>query len=330
MQKVAQKRKAEPKHRHPNSRQLPVFISSDDIYDNAADYKQIQTFNAAKRPTQTKSDGACFQRDVTCLRTLASTYSTVLAKTNLHFLDLSLLTSVGVGRYTGQRLLESPQSISHFFKGRNWSYFQYIPLHYQQSVLISSATDCVLARVRCLLTPDDKKWELFALSSYSRALSKLQDAIYSTSQQITAEVLCSTLMLGLYEVSVSLADLWRCWLTGSFFFFLPAQLLNPSREDAWIKHTAGATYIIQLRGPLSYQSEFEKCLFMGHVGPMVSIVPLPSPNLPIKQRLNLSRQQKQYSIMKFVSLIIQHGKRSFCQLSPTILLCRKEVLWLSP
>ncbi|KAL6899917.1 hypothetical protein GGI43DRAFT_53705 [Trichoderma evansii] len=154
--------------------------------------------------------------------------------------------SVGVGRYTGQRLLGSPQIISHFFKGRNWSYFQYIPLHYQQSVLIRSATDCVLARVRCLLTPDDKKWELFALSFYSRALLKLQDAIYSTSQDITAEVLCATLMLGLYE------------------------LLNPSREDAWIKHAAGATYLIQLRGPQNYKSEFEKCLFMGHIGPMAT------------------------------------------------------------
>lgn len=217
MRKVAQKRKAEPKYRHPNSRQLPVFIPCDKPCDSAADHKPTETFNVAKRPTKAKSDDICLQTDITYLRTLASAYSTVLTKTNLHFLDLSLLTSVGVGRYTGQRLLESPQSISHFFKGRNWSYFQYIPLHYQQNVLIRSATDCVLARVRCLLTPDDKKWELFALSSYSRALSTLQDAIYSTSQGITAEVLCTTLMLGLYEVSANAKDLGRHWLIVFFF-----------------------------------------------------------------------------------------------------------------
>ncbi|PTB37944.1 hypothetical protein M441DRAFT_173355 [Trichoderma asperellum CBS 433.97] len=246
MQKVAQKRKAEPKYRHPNSRQLPLFIPRDDLCDSSAKYKESQTFNVTKRHAKTKSEDVFMRTDTTYLRTLTPTYSTVLAKTNLHFIDLSLLTSVGVGRYTGQRLLESPQIISHFFKGRNWSYFQYIPLHYQQNVLIRSATDCVLARVRWLLAPDDRKWEFLALSCYSRALSKLQDAIHSTSQHITAEVLCATLTLGLYE------------------------LLNPSREDAWMKHTAGATYIIKLRGPQNYTSEFEKCLFMGHVGPMAT------------------------------------------------------------
>lgn len=218
MQKVAQKRKAEPKHRHPNSRQLPIFISSDGFHESAAEYKQIQVLNMAERPSQTKPECVYIQTDALRLQTPSSTYSAVLAKTNLHFLDLSLLTSVGVGRYTGQKLLESPQTIAHFFTGRNWSYFQYIPLYYQQSVLIRSATDCVLARVRCLLTPDDKNWELFALSAYSRALSQLQDAMDSTSQRLTAELLCATQMLGLYEVSVTAFNrLWRTLVNCSLF-----------------------------------------------------------------------------------------------------------------
>lgn len=222
MQKVAQKRRAEPKHRHPNSRQLPVFIPSNGLHESAAEYKQIQALDVAERPSQTKPDGVYIHPDTTYLRTPTTTYSAVLAKTNLHFLDLSLLTSVGVGRYTGQRLLESPQTIAHFFTGRNWSYFQYVPLHYQQSVLIRSAADCVLARVRCSLTPGDQRWELYALSAYSRALSKLQDAMDSTPQRITAELLCATQMLGLYEVSVSSADFGKCWLTVSFFSFWSA------------------------------------------------------------------------------------------------------------
>lgn len=206
MQKVAQKRKAEPKHRHPNSRQLPVFMLSNGFHGSAAEYKQTQALNIAERPSQNEPECVYIQTDILRLQTPSSTYSAVLAKTNLHLLDLSLLTSVGVGRYTGQKLLENPQTIAHFFTGRNWSYFQYIPLYYQQSVLIRSATDCVLARVRCLLTPDDKKWELFALSAYSRALSQLQDAMDSTSQRLTAELLCATQMLGLYEVSVTAFD----------------------------------------------------------------------------------------------------------------------------
>ncbi|KAL7933844.1 hypothetical protein V8C35DRAFT_302573 [Trichoderma chlorosporum] len=246
MQKVAQKRKREPKHQHPNSRQIPIFLGPGDESDCAADQKQPQALEVAKVPAKTGSDGVCLRTDVTYLRTVASAYPMILAKTNLRFLDLSLLASVGVGRYAGQRLLENSRNISHFFEGANWSYFRYIPEHYDQSVLIRSATNCVLARVRCLLTPDEKRWELFALSQYSIALSKLQDAIHSTLRNITTEVLCATRILGLYE------------------------LLNPCRENAWVKHTAGATYIIKLRGPYSYNTDFEKSLFMGHVGPMAT------------------------------------------------------------
>ncbi|KAL6805119.1 hypothetical protein J3E68DRAFT_387676 [Trichoderma sp. SZMC 28012] len=246
MQKVAQKRKRQPKHQHPNSRQIPVFIADEDFSGSATDRRQTETVDVTRIPAITSYDDVCLRADVAYLHTVSPAYPIMLAKTNLRFLDLSLLASVGVGRYTGQRLLENPQSITHFFEGKNWSYFRYIPLQYDQSVLIRSATDCVLARVRCLLTPDDKQWELLALSKYSMALSNLQDAIHSASQHITTEVLCATQILGLYE------------------------LLNPSRENAWIKHTAGATYIIKLRGPQSYNSEFEKSLFMGHVGPMAT------------------------------------------------------------
>jgi hypothetical protein len=52
-----------------------------------------------------------------------------------------------------------------------------------------------------LLTPETKEWELYALSSYSIALLNLQEAINSASKHLTAEILCTTQILGLYEVS---------------------------------------------------------------------------------------------------------------------------------
>ncbi|KAL7940493.1 hypothetical protein V8C42DRAFT_362289 [Trichoderma barbatum] len=234
MQKVAQKRKRGPQYRHPNSRQTPVFIPGDGLGNGVVNWKQPRISNVAKRsPKDTSDDIVCMQTYLTIPRGLAPSYPTILAKTNLRFLDLSLLASVGVGRYTGQRLLETPQSISHFFEGKIWSYSCYVPLHYDESVLTRSAMDCVIARVMCLLAFDYKSREIFALSSYSIALSILQDAIQS-SQHITAEALCATQILGLYE------------------------------------HTAGASHITKLRGPHSYNSEFEKSLFMAHVGPMAT------------------------------------------------------------
>jgi hypothetical protein len=129
----------------------------------------------------------------------------MLTKCNLDFLDLSLLASLEVGRYTGQRLLESPRNMSHFLGGKNWSYWGYVPFHYNQSVLVRNASDCVVARVRCLLTPKATQWESLALSSYSKALLNLQEAINSTPQHPTAEILCATQILGLYEVSLYLS-----------------------------------------------------------------------------------------------------------------------------
>jgi hypothetical protein len=47
-------------------------------------------------------------------------------------------------------------------------------------------------------------------------------------------------------------------------------MLNPHRENAWVKHAAGTESIIKLRGPDSYGSEFERSLLLSHVGPIVS------------------------------------------------------------
>lgn len=38
-----------------------------------------------------------------------------------------------------------------------------------------------------------------------------------------------------------------------------------------MRHANGATNLIQLRGPETYNTEFEKALFMAHSGPIVSM-----------------------------------------------------------
>jgi len=37
-----------------------------------------------------------------------------------------------------------------------------------------------------------------------------------------------------------------------------------------MRHASGATHLIQLRGPETYNTEFEKALFLAHSGPIVS------------------------------------------------------------
>lgn len=263
MQKVAIRRKQGPKRSHPNSRQLPVFLTSEGHAKTSLNGEIEQEVSKIRNFVGSEPQGpyGTGHTDEMHLRILPLIYPTMLVKCGLDFSDLSLLSSLEVGRYTGQRLLERPQNMVAFLGGKNWSYCQYMPALYSQSVLIQKAADCVVARVRCLLTPGIPEWESLAITSYSKALSHLQEAINCPQECLSAELLCATQVLGLYEVSIR--PTWK--VTNNI-----SQLLNPCRADAWVKHAAGAACIIQLRGPKSYTTELEKSLLLGQIGPIVS------------------------------------------------------------
>lgn len=268
MQRVASRREKTLRQPHPNRRQLPVFVGD----RSAIASSESQSIDQGTCPRLGTLDPATAEfekphslESLTHIR-VAAVYPSILVQANLDFTDLSSLASIEVGRYTGQRLVEWPRGITHFLRGTTWSYCHYVPFYYSQSALIRDATDCVVARVKCLLASDttDRSWELVAIASYAKALSRLQEAINSTSQQPTVEVLCTTQILSLYEVRLSLRY-------GSHLFLqVLHQLLNPRRINAWSKHAAGAASVIKLRGPAGYVSEFEKSLFMSHLGPIVS------------------------------------------------------------
>lgn len=210
MQKLASKRKG-PKRYHPNGLQLPIFLQGNLNESTTNQGKDKQEAHAIESSAccqaRVPDSDVCefgylhLQTSLTQLPISPNTYASLLVKSNLNFLDLSLLASLEVGRYTGQRLLEDPQNISHFLGGKNWSYCSYVPFHYDESALVRHATDCVVARLRGLLTPMDKVWESLAVSSYLKALSHLQGAINSNSQYLMSETLLATQILGLYEVS---------------------------------------------------------------------------------------------------------------------------------
>lgn len=200
MKKVALRRKEQPRQPHPNGRQLPIFLANLEISNDTLG-PESDGDNSNTHIVDAECDNRYqFETGINHLKILGITYPSIMTECNLCFLDLSLLASLDVGRYTGQRLLENPHNLPNFLGGSNWSYSSYIPSLYEHSVLIRYSTNCVLARVRGILSPEDRWWETYALLSYSKALSKLQQAINSVSKSPTAEVLCATQILGLYEV----------------------------------------------------------------------------------------------------------------------------------
>jgi hypothetical protein len=66
------------------------------------------------------------------------------------------------------------------------------------------------------------------------------------------------------------------------------QLLATSEENAWIRHAAGAARLIQLRGPKSYTTEFEKALFMAHAGTIVSNVVIRSCQIYLRKQKSIN------------------------------------------
>ena len=46
-------------------------------------------------------------------------------------------------------------------------------------------------------------------------------------------------------------------------------MLDIEGDQAWVRHVSGATQLVRLRGPRSYNTEFEKALFLAHTGPIV-------------------------------------------------------------
>ena len=49
------------------------------------------------------------------------------------------------------------------------------------------------------------------------------------------------------------------------------KLLDVASEQGWVRHTAGASALMKLRGPQRYKTDFEKALFLAQVGPIVKI-----------------------------------------------------------
>lgn len=208
MQTVALRRRLLPKGPHPNSRQFPVFLlngSPANEKENPKDNKRHEDiegiqYQCSNSDVIESEDG--YTPTIPKLSpTVGTTCPPMLAKCNLDFLDLSILASHEVGRFTGPKLLETPEMLPHFLGRKTWSYCHYVPLYYSQSNLIRNAVDCAVARARCLLSPSDIQWEHLALSAYTQALSSLQGAMDFTSEPLTAELLCATQILALYEVS---------------------------------------------------------------------------------------------------------------------------------
>jgi hypothetical protein len=84
---------------------------------------------------------------------------------------------------------------------RKLAYF--ITTRYAQVPTLRYATDCVIAKLRQILRPSDSsspEGEHAILVQYTKALRSLHKALDDEAQRVTAETLCATELLGIFEV----------------------------------------------------------------------------------------------------------------------------------
>ncbi|RFU26707.1 hypothetical protein B7463_g9631, partial [Scytalidium lignicola] len=142
--------------------------------------------------------------------------------------------------------LSMSESIPAALSRKGYEEMSYLPSRYEHTQCVKDATNCVVARVRQLISPPTHNLEATVLSTYVKALKSLQQALDNPKTRFKPEVLYATEILALYE------------------------LLDSSGQAAWIRHVAGAARLIELRGPKAYKTEFEKALFIAHAGAIMT------------------------------------------------------------
>ncbi|RKP04735.1 hypothetical protein THASP1DRAFT_5879, partial [Thamnocephalis sphaerospora] len=133
-------------------------------------------------------------------------------------------------------------------------FLSFIPSRYDHVSSLRYATDCIIAKLEQLMLPVERRTaqtNITVLLRYQRALKELQMALDSEEDRTSAETLCATQLLGVFEVR---------------FIYPPLQV---NIADFWIRHVIGASRLIEARGAQRFETEFERSLLVAHMGPTV-------------------------------------------------------------
>ena len=139
-------------------------------------------------------------------------YERARSRFGIDLQSLSLLTNFNVGKSTIALLPANPTRLASLLHVEQRSYLKYVPERYGRSACLTAATDCLLARVRAVLAPNEEHYAT-CNRLYGKALHALQDAITCDSSNMDADVLCATQLLSLHEVSSLTVEAEHAWIT---------------------------------------------------------------------------------------------------------------------
>jgi len=130
-----------------------------------------------------------------------SAYESTRIKYNVDIQHLSILTGFSMGYHTTLFLSDHPTFLETLMRAHQSSYLQYVPSLYGNSECVTTATDCLVARVRWMLSVKTKAGLAEVYVLYAKALKALQAALNDPRQSQAADTLCATQILSVHEVS---------------------------------------------------------------------------------------------------------------------------------
>ncbi|KAL7929787.1 hypothetical protein V8C35DRAFT_314791 [Trichoderma chlorosporum] len=161
-------------------------------------------------------------------------------------LDLSSLTTIHIGPIASALLQLNSSRLPGVLAYRQWSYFSFIPPRFGHVAALDDAFQCLITIAHSFLVPNYRQSDTVILQRYGKALQSLQKAVDEPNNRYSAEILCATGMLSIFE------------------------LLNSPNGQLWYHHIAGASQIIQFRGPERFSSDFDIALLLSMGYPICS------------------------------------------------------------
>ena len=158
-------------------------------------------------------------------------------------------------------LSSEPDRLRGLLTCRQKSYFSYILPRLGHVPVLDDAFCCLIAAAQCMLLPSRSSRDVLFIH-YGKALRSLQTAVDDPKTRCDTEVLCATAILAMFEVSL-IRELWLIRLTGS-------QMLSSSDGRMWSEHIAGASRLIEFRGPSNFNTDFDRLLLLSLSYPVVS------------------------------------------------------------
>jgi hypothetical protein len=98
-------------------------------------------------------------------------------------------------------LSSEPSRLLGVLSCRQRSYFSFIPSRFGQALVLDDAFRCLITVAHSILVPDHKSSHAKILSYYEKALHSLQLAVNDHRACYSAEVLCATAILAVFEAS---------------------------------------------------------------------------------------------------------------------------------